>query len=322
VNEAPEVTQSQPGTLPLVGRVGEGDAEGMADAGAKSSSLTRIILLTLLAMLAFAANSVLARLALGSGGMDAAGYTGIRLVAGAVTLAAILLASSRRTAKIGGSWPAAAALFGYAIAFSFAYLLLGAGTGALILFGSVQLGMLGWGILKGDRPGVLEWLGLAIAFAALAYLVSPGLVAPHPIGAGLMVGAGLCWAAYSLLGRGSKLPLVDTTGNFARCLPIALLLGIAGITMHPPTTPGIAYAVASGALASGVGYAIWYAALPHLTRTRAAIVQLSVPALAAFGGVIFIGEALTPRLVIASIAILGGVALAILAAERRKAGVR
>ncbi|HEV7718421.1 MAG TPA: DMT family transporter [Arsenicitalea sp.] len=293
----------------------------MADTGAKTSP-TKIILLTLLAMLAFAANSVLARLALGSGGMDAAGYTGIRLAAGAIALTAILLASKRRTAKLTGSWSGAAALFGYAIAFSLAYLLLGAGTGALILFGSVQLGMLGWGILKGDRPGALEWLGLAIAFAALAYLVSPGLVAPHPIGAGLMIVAGLCWAAYSLLGGGSTSPLSDTTGNFVRCLPLALVLAVAGLATHPATAPGIAYAIASGALASGVGYAIWYAALPHLTRTRAAIVQLSVPALAAFGGVIFIGEAVTPRLVIASIAILGGVALAIIAAERRKASAR
>jgi drug/metabolite transporter (DMT)-like permease len=290
-----------------------------------SRPLTRIVVLTVLAMLAFAANSVLARLALGSHQIDAAGYTGIRLAAGAIALAAILVVTNGPAVierkRIGGSWSGALALFGYAIAFSLAYLLLGAGTGALILFGSVQLAMLGWGIFRGDRPGALEWVGLIIAFGALVYLVSPGLVAPHPLGAALMAFAGLCWAGYSLLGRGSKMPLVDTAGNFIRCLVIAPILAIAGLLMAPPTPTGVAYAVASGALASGVGYAIWYSALPHLTRTRAAIVQLTVPALAAFGGVAFIGEWVTPRLVIASIAILGGVALAILAAERRKATV-
>ncbi len=285
--------------------------------------MVRVAVLTAVAMLAFAANSVLARLALATGEADAVGYTGIRLAAGAIVLFAIVHLRRPRDETSGlslhGSWSGAAALFGYAIAFSVAYLMLSAGTGALILFASVQAGMLGWAIVKGDRPGALEWLGLAIAFAALAYLVAPGIAAPDPLGTLLMIAAGLAWAAYSLLGRGSASPLRDTAGNFLRCLPVALVLAVTGVALHAPSAPGVAYALASGALASGLGYAIWYAALPSISRTGAAFVQLTVPAIAATGGVLFIGEAATARLVIASAGILGGVALALLAAERRKA---
>jgi drug/metabolite transporter (DMT)-like permease len=209
-------------------------------------------------------------------------------------------------------------LFGYALAFSIAYLMLGAGTGALILFASVQIGMLAWAILKGDRPRLLEWLGLAIAFAAFASLVAPGLTAPPPLGTALMIAAGLSWAAYSLLGRGSRSPLADTAGNFIRCLPIAIVLIAVGDLPRMTSPLSLVYAIASGALASGLGYAIWYAALPNLSRTSAALVQLTVPAIAAAGGVLLIGEPLTGRLVLASAGILGGVALALLAAEWRK----
>lgn len=274
-------------------------------------------------MIAFAANSVLARLALGAGEMSAEGYTGVRLTSGAITLAAILYFRWPKTARprveINGSWQGAAALFGYALAFSIAYIMLGAATGALILFASVQIGMLAWAILQGDRPGMLEWLGFGVAFAALVLLVSPGLVAPPLLGTALMVAAGLCWAAYSLLGRGSRAPLADTAGNFIRCLPIALVLVIAGELGHTSTSTGLVYAIASGAVASGVGYAIWYTALPSLTRTSAAFVQLTVPAIAAAGGVVFIGEQLTGRLQLSSAGILGGVALALVAARQRKA---
>ncbi|GGF36105.1 hypothetical protein GCM10011321_28900 [Youhaiella tibetensis] len=283
--------------------------------------MSRVGLWTALAMIAFAANSVLARLALGARSIDALGYTGIRLAAGALTLLALhALRERRRGARptIAGNWSGAGALFGYAIAFSLAYLLLGAGNGALILFATVQLTMLGWGIMRGDLPGGIEWLGIAIAFGALVYLVSPGLVAPDPLGSLLMVLAGICWAIYSLLGRGSADPLADTAGNFVRTLPLALVLLVAGCLAAVPEPAGIAYAVASGALASGLGYALWYAALPHLARSRAAIVQLTVPAIAALGGVVLLGEALTPRLLIASVAILGGVALAVVAGQRRK----
>jgi drug/metabolite transporter (DMT)-like permease len=280
----------------------------------------KIVVLTAIAMFAFAANSVLARLAFATANAEPLSYTGIRLAAGAIVLAALLLLrrSPGAPVAVGGSWRAAAALFGYALAFSVAYILVGAGTGALILFASVQIGMLGWAVLKGDRPGALEWLGLAVALAAFAYLVSPGLVAPHPLGTLLMIGSGLCWAAYTLLGRGSKAPLVDTAGNFIRCLPIALVIIAAGLLLHPIDPGAAAYAAASGALASGLGYAVWYAVLPSLARTQAAIVQLTVPAIAAVGGVLLIAEPLTPRLIIASIGILGGVALALIAADRRR----
>ncbi|MDO8359824.1 MAG: DMT family transporter [Devosia sp.] len=278
----------------------------------------RIIALTAVAMLAFAANSVLARLAFATGDAEAMSYTGIRLAAGALTLFALLAARGRSSARLGGSWAGAAALFGYALLFSIAYILLGAGTGALILFASVQIGILGWAVLKGDRPGALEWLGIAVAFAALVYLVSPGLVAPHPLGTAMMVVSGLCWAVYTLIGRGSKSPLVDTAGNFVRCLPLAAVLIVAGAATHGVTPLAAAYAVASGAVASGIGYAIWYAVLPSHSRSRAAIVQLTVPAIAATGGVLLIGETLSPRLVIASLGIIGGVALALVAADRRR----
>ena len=278
----------------------------------------RTIALTAVAMVAFAANSVLARLAFATAGAEPLSYTGLRLIAGAVTLAILLLVRDRRLV-VAGSWRGAAALFGYAILFSIAYILLGAGTGALILFASVQIGILGWAVFKGDRPSRLEWLGLALAFGGLVYLVSPGLVAPNAIGTALMVVAGLCWAAYTLIGRGSTSPLADTAGNFIRTLPLALVLVAAGLALQIPSPRAAAYAIASGALASGVGYAIWYAVLPRLTRTRAAVVQLTVPAIAAAGGVLLIGEPLTLRLVIATLAIIGGVAFALVVAARRRA---
>lgn len=278
----------------------------------------KLILLTTLAMLAFAANSVLARLAFATAGAEPMSYTGIRLGSGALALYLLLAVRNRALPRIGGSWSGAAALFAYAILFSIAYVLLGAAVGALILFAAVQIGIIGWAIRKGDRPGLLEWVGIATAFAALVYLVWPGLVAPHPLGAALMAVAGLAWAVYTLIGRGSATPLVDTAGNFVRTVPVALLLIVAGSFAGSPSPLAIGYAVISGVVASGLGYAIWYTALPHLTRTRAAIVQLTVPAIAAAGGVLLIAEPLTLRLVIATIGIVGGVAMALLAAERRK----
>jgi len=279
----------------------------------------RTIVLTIVAMVAFAANSVLARLAFATGGAEPLSYTGIRLASGAIVLLILLALSQRSVPRtVAGSWRAAGSLFGYALAFSIAYIMLGAGTGALILFAGVQVGIVGWAIVKGDRPGPFEWVGLVVALGAFAYLVSPGLVAPHPIGTLLMIGAGFCWAAYTLLGRGSKSPLTDTSGNFARTLPLALVLLVASLISSPIDPAAAAFAVASGALASGLGYAVWYAVLPKLPRTTAAIVQLTVPAIAAIGGVLFIGELLTLRLVIASIGIIGGVALALVGSDRRR----
>ncbi|WP_245243041.1 DMT family transporter [Pararhodobacter sp. SW119] len=286
-------------------------------------AVLKIALLTAAAMVAFAANSILNRLALAGGHIDAVTYTGMRLLSGAVILALILSLRGRapRRDRLGGSLGGALALLAYAIAFSLAYLELAAGTGALILFASVQIAMLGWALRRGERPGAFEWLGFLVAGAFLLALLLPGATAPDPLGAALMVLAGIAWAAYSLIGRGSAAPLVDTAGNFIRCLPLALLFLLPGLILQTASPAGWGYAIASGALASGLGYAIWYSVLPALTRISAAFVQLSVPAIAAAGGVVFIAEPLTLRLTVCAVGILGGVALALWAAEARKARV-
>jgi drug/metabolite transporter (DMT)-like permease len=280
----------------------------------------RLVGLTLAAIVAFAANSVLARLALSGGATDAGLYTGIRLISGALALAGLVLLRRHGLRSIlrAGSWTGAVGLCAYALAFSFAYVALGAGTGALILFASVQFTMLGWGVHKGEIPGLAEALGIGMALLAFGFLVWPGLTAPDPLAAGLMIVAGISWAAYSLIGRGSSRPLLDTAGNFLRSAPLALLLISLGLTHPIGDLRGLLWAVLSGAVASGLGYAVWYAALPGLQRKQAAIVQLSVPALATIGGVVILGEALTARLLICSAAILGGVLLAIFASERRR----
>lgn len=279
----------------------------------------KLIGLTAVVLIAFAANSVFARLALGSGEAEALGYTGIRLLAGAATLFLLLRWQGRRSAgsfRLGGNLRGASGLFGYAILFSLAYLMLNTGTGALILFASVQFGLLGYAILKGDRPSPFEWAGIAVAMGSLVYLLSPGLVAPDPLGAALMIGAGLAWSFFTIEGRGSKAPLTDTAGNFIRLAPIALVLIVAGIVLDAPSGAGVLWAVASGALASGLGYALWYYVLPKLAPSTPAFIQLTVPVIAAAGGVLFLAEPVTLRLVVASLGILGGVAL--WAAERRK----
>lgn len=273
----------------------------------------RTLGLTAAALLAFAANSLLCRLALGEQQIDAASYTSLRLLSGALMLWAILVMSGRSAGlKEGGGWGSAAMLFLYAVAFSFAYLSLDAGMGALILFGAVQTTMLVAGFMEGHRLRVIEWLGLLAAFGGLVYLVSPGISAPAPGGSLLMALAGVAWGIYSLRGRGSGDPVVATAANFARALPFALFVSLLVLPDLQISARGAWLAVASGALASGLGYVIWYAALKGLTTTRAAIVQLAVPVLAAVGGVIFLSEEVTARLVIASTVILGGVAAAIL----------
>lgn len=289
-------------------------------------SLPKIVLLSAIAMTAFAANSVLNRLALASGEADALTYTGVRLASGALMLALILVLRGgfRTQGRIGGSYPAALALFIYAIAFSFAYLELSAGTGALLLFAAVQIGMLGAAFASGERPGALEWTGFLTAILFLVFLLRPGLSAPDPLGAVLMVFAGGAWACYTLMGRGSAAPLTDTAGNFIRCLPVAVLLIAPQFWVQSTTMTGWLYAIASGALASGLGYALWYLVLPSLERSMSAYMQLSVPAIAALGGVLFISEPLTLRLILCSVGILGGVALAIWGADtrRRRADLR
>ena len=283
------------------------------------SPVSKTILLTIVTLIAFAANSVLTRLALEGGTIDAASFTLIRIAAGALMLAPLAWITGAGSAAMrAGSWASAFALFAYAIAFSFAYLTLDAGTGALILFAAVQASMIGIGIVRGERPRAAEWLGLLTALGGLAYLVSPGLTAPAPGGAALMAVAGIAWGVYSIRGRGSAAPLAETAGNFVRALPFALVA--AGLALGGLSTDlrGVLLAVASGALASGLGYAIWYTALRGLGATTAAIVQLAVPIIAALGGVFFIGEAITLRLAIATVVILGGIAVAILGRRRSK----
>ncbi len=267
-------------------------------------------------MLAFAANSLFCRLALGAGEIDAASFTAIRLGSGAVALALICTRRGQgREVLVRPRLMPVLALFGYAAAFSFAYRDLTAGTGALLLFGAVQATMIGTGLLRGERPGAAEWLGLAVALAGLGWLVAPGVSAPPPLGAGLMVAAGIAWGIYSLGGRTQdRPPVAVTAGNFLGAAPLGLLL-LAGASLHVTPT-GVIWAVLSGALSSGVGYAVWYFVLPRLTATRAATVQLTVPVIAALGGVAFLGEAISTRLVGASLLVLGGVGLAI--AGRRR----
>lgn len=280
-------------------------------------SSLRIILLTVLAMVAFAGNSLLCRLALRDTTIDAASFTAIRLCSGAVML--WLVVRVRGGAYTGaGNWRSALALFAYAAGFSFAYLSLPAASGALLLFGAVQATMIGHGLWAGERLRRMQLAGLALALGGLVGLLLPGLSAPPLQGSLLMLGAGVAWGVYSLRGRGAGDATQVTAGNFLRAVPIAAALSLLMIGDVSLDRAGIAYAVASGALASGLGYAIWYTALPGLKATKAATVQLSVPVIAALGGVAFLGEAITLRLMLASVAILGGIALVIL--EKRPPG--
>ena len=276
----------------------------------------KIFLLTALAMVAFAGNSLLCRQALKQTTIDAATFTFVRIVSGAVCLWIIVQLRKRSVAK-AGSWPSALALFGYAALFSFAYLRLTAGTGALLLFGAVQATMIFWALRKGEQLRGLQVAGLFLAIAGLVTLVFPGLSAPPLSAAALMLGAGIAWGIYSLRGKGSGDPLRATAGNFLRAMPMAVLLSVVMLRSASLDPAGICYAVISGALASGVGYAIWYTALPALKASAAATVQLSVPVLAAAGGIAFLSEPITLRFVLASIAVLGGIALVIV--ERRAA---
>lgn len=263
-------------------------------------------------MVAFAANSLLCRPALGLELIDPATFTSVRVLSGTVTL--ILIVSLRRAPKDTrrGDWRAPVMLFAYMIFFSFAYLSLSAGTGALILFGAVQLTMFIAALRSGEHFPILSWVGLSLAVAGLLYLVWPGVTAPDPLGAVLMAVAGIAWGFYSLLGRGVANPSIATARNFTYSVPLALVASLIFIQRLEYSPEGLVLAVASGAIASACGYAIWYAALPRLSGTGAATVQLSVPVIAAIGGVMLLGEAVSLRLVIASAATLGGIAIAIL----------
>lgn len=271
---------------------------------------SRTFALTLCAMVAFAGNSVLCRLALAHTDIDAASFTTLRIASGALMLW-LIVALRDRTVAVDGNWSSALALFAYAAAFSFAYVSLTAATGALLLFGAVQATMIGYGLWRGERLNRQQLVGLTMALAGLIGLLLPGLSAPPPVGAALMIAAGVAWGVYSLRGRGAGDPTRVTAGNFIRAVPLALVVSIMMLSWASLDATGVLYAVLSGALASGIGYAIWYTALRGLTATNAATVQLRVPVIAALGGVALLGEPITLRLMITSIAILGGVAIVI-----------
>jgi len=273
-------------------------------------------------MIAFAANSLLCRVALRRLTIDAASFSVIRVVSGALTLWLICTLRSKRSGD-GGNWASAAALFAYVAAFTFAYNSLSAGTGALLLFAAVQSTMIAWGLARGERLHVLQWIGAILAFVGLVFLVSPGVSRPPAAGSALMLGAGVAWGIYSLRGKGATDPIAATTGNFLRAVPMAVALSLIALRSFRVDSSGICYAIISGAITSGLGYVIWYAALRGLTATTAATVQLSAPVLAAVGGILFLNETLTIRFVLSSIAILGGIALASLrtvAAKRTPTG--
>lgn len=279
-----------------------------------------VFVFTAITMVAFALNSVFARLALLDGAIDEAGYTAVRLIAGAIMLALLVIVSRRETLRTvikGGNWISAAALFAYAVTLSFAYVGIETGLGALILFACVQATMIGWALYKGDRPIAPEWLGLILALGAFVWLVSPGLEAPDPFSAFLMGLSGVAWGVYSLRGRRTSDPLLATAGNFVLTVPMSLVLALIFAGQLNSNLYGFALAVASGALTSGLGYALWYRVLPQIGATQGAIVQLTVPVIAGFGGLMFAAEPFTARFIIASILILGGVAIAIIAKAKR-----
>lgn len=279
----------------------------------------RTALFASLALAGFAANSLLCRAALRGGAIDAWSFTFARLASGAIVLG--LIARTRRPAaatRRAGSWASAFALTAYAAAFSLAYLRLPTGVGALVLFGSVQATMIGWSIAAGKRPGVLEWCGLALALGGLAYLTLPGASAPDALGLLLMAAAGIAWGVYSLRGRSSREPLRATADNFARGAPLVLPLLVLARGSLVFGARGLALACASGALASGLGYSLWYAALPGLSATRAALVQLVVPVLAAAAAIALLGEHPSARLAVSGALILGGIGLAVLQPRARR----
>jgi len=274
--------------------------------------------LTALAMLAFALNSLLCRAALAGGHADAVSFTALRLVSGALALVLIARARGAAAPPARAAWGAALALFAYAILFSLAYLRIPAGTGALLLFAAVQLTMIGAGLRAGESPRALEWAGLAVSLAGLVILTLPGLARPDPLGAASMLAAGVGWGVYSLRGRGALDPVAANAASFTRASGLALLAAAAlvlGGGSHLSST-GAALALVSGAVTSGLGYAVWYAALRGLQATSAAIVQLSVPPLAAALGVLALGESVSLRLIGASALILGGIALAVVGRRR------
>jgi len=285
------------------------------------SRLPQTALLTALALIAFASNSILTRLALGGGQMDAATFTTVRIAAGALVLAALVRLqhgpslAAAAPKSVGRGLVGPLALFAYAAPFSFAYVRIGAAAGALLLFGAVQITMIGRGIAAGERPGVRAWVGIALAAAGLAWLTLPAISRPDPIGSALMIVAGCAWGVYSLAGRTATNALAANARSFVWAVPLALAVNLATLASMRVSARGLILALASGGITSGLGYAIWYRALRGLTATRAAILQLSVPVIAAVGAVVVLHESVNPRLAISSVAVIGGVAL-VLSARR------
>lgn len=276
------------------------------------------IALTLIALVAFGSNSLLTRLALGSQQIDAASFTALRLASGALMLAALVIAQSRSwTALRGAGLAGPVALFVYAAPFSFAYLRIGAAVGALVLFGVVQLTMIGYGIAHGERPTPMMWLGLVLAAGGLLALTLPAVARPDPLGVALMAVAGVAWAVYTLVGRGTTDPLAANARSFIWSTPLAMLLVAVAHGPIEATGRGVVLALLSGAVMSALGYAIWYRALPRLTVTQAAVAQLSVPVIAAMGAALTLGETLSVRLVLSGVAVLAGVGLVLGARSRR-----
>ena len=275
--------------------------------------LLKTSLFTGLAIIAFAANSVLCRLALGNGAIDASSFTAIRLLSGAVALFVILsIKGSNKGALSKGSWGASFTLFLYAITFSYAYLSVDTGTGALILFGSVQITMIMLSLISGTRLHIIEWSGVIITFTGFIYLILPNITTPSVNGLVLMTVSGISWGIYTLKGRSSKNPLMDTTYNFLRTIPFLVLLVFFTMPNMNYSSEGIVLALISGAITSGIGYTIWYIALGGLSSTQAAVIQLSVPVVAAIGGVIFVSEVITIRLVISATIVLSGILMVVL----------
>lgn len=275
----------------------------------------RILGLTALAMIAFASNSLLCRLALRQTTIDPTTFTSVRILSGALALWLVRRIGLER-GGLAGNWLSALALFVYAAAFSFAYLDLSAATGALMLFGAVQATMISWGLRKGERLDPIQFIGLIAAIAGLVFLLSPGITAPPGRGSLLMLAAGVAWGIYSLRGNSETDPIGGTSGNFLRASIFALLLTLVMSSRARFDSLGLAYALLSGALTSGLGYVIWYCALPALKATSAATVQLSVPVLTAAGGILLLGEPITLRYCFASLAVLGGIALVVLERQR------
>jgi drug/metabolite transporter (DMT)-like permease len=281
----------------------------------------RVLILTSVAMIAFASNSLLCRAALRRTSIDAASFTFIRVFSGAVVLCLMNLQRVIRTTRsvgVGGNWISALALLLYAAGFSFAYVAVSAGTGALLLFGAVQATMILWGLHKGERLRAIQILGLIVAMTGLVVLLFPGLSAPPLFGSIMMLGSGVAWGVYSLRGKREKNPVIATTGNFIRAVPFAAAISIIFLRRLDLDLAGVIYAIISGAVTSGLGYVIWYSVLPSLRAASAATVQLSVPVLAAAGGILFLGEPLTLRYLLASVAVLGGIAFVVLEKNRAR----